>query len=144
MVVMSLSAHERQALDAIEKRLAGSDPELASLLAMFTRLTSGEKMPAGANPAGRRQLPRISPHCSARRLCLRIGWQRAMPLLWLLTAVALIATAVALSGGGARPACTQPLKASGAIWEPAHCAGHGQRPGPGADRWREISLGASR
>jgi hypothetical protein len=42
---MSLNARERQALDSIERSLAGSDPELASLLAMFAQLASGEEMP---------------------------------------------------------------------------------------------------
>jgi hypothetical protein len=44
--VMSLSARDRQALDSIEDQLAGSDPRMASLMATFTRLTSGEEMPA--------------------------------------------------------------------------------------------------
>lgn len=42
---MSLTAREQQALHAIEDEIAGSDPKLASLLATFTRLTSGEEMP---------------------------------------------------------------------------------------------------
>jgi anti-sigma-K factor RskA len=46
VAVMSLTAREQQALRAIEGRLAGSDPALASRLAAFTRLTSGAKMPA--------------------------------------------------------------------------------------------------
>jgi len=42
---MSLSAREQQALDSIEDEMAGSDPKLASLLATFARLASGEEMP---------------------------------------------------------------------------------------------------
>ena len=42
---MSLSAREQRALDSITDRLAGSDPELATLLTGFTRLVSGEEMP---------------------------------------------------------------------------------------------------
>jgi hypothetical protein len=42
---MSLSAWEQQALDSIEDELAGADPKLASLLATFARLASGEEMP---------------------------------------------------------------------------------------------------
>ena len=45
---MSLSAQERQALDFMAEGLADSAPELASLLATFTRLTSGEQMPEAA------------------------------------------------------------------------------------------------
>lgn len=44
--VMSLSARDRQALDSIEDRLAGSDPGLASLLDTFARLEAVEEMPA--------------------------------------------------------------------------------------------------
>ena len=42
---MSLSASEQQALDSIEATLTSSDPKLASLLAIFARLASGEEMP---------------------------------------------------------------------------------------------------
>jgi hypothetical protein len=42
---MSISEREQQALDSIEEDLAGSVPELAAKLAVFTRLTAGEAMP---------------------------------------------------------------------------------------------------
>ena len=42
---MSLSASEQQALASIEATLTSSDPKLASLLAIFARLASGEEMP---------------------------------------------------------------------------------------------------
>src|SRR5690348_12125317 len=42
---MSISERERQALGLIEEDLAGSVPELAAKLAVFTRLTAGEAMP---------------------------------------------------------------------------------------------------
>ncbi len=42
---MSLSVSEQQALDSIEATLTSSEPELASLLDIFARLTSGEEMP---------------------------------------------------------------------------------------------------
>ena len=45
VTVMSLSPKEQQALASIEDGLAGSDPKLASLLATFARLASGEEMP---------------------------------------------------------------------------------------------------
>ena len=41
-----MSERERQALGSIEDGLAGSDPALASMLGIFSRLTSGEEMPA--------------------------------------------------------------------------------------------------
>src|SRR5260370_14012503 len=43
---MSIGAWEKQALDSIADGLAGSAPDLASLLAIFSRLASGEAMPA--------------------------------------------------------------------------------------------------
>jgi hypothetical protein len=42
---MSLSASEQHALDSIEATLTSADPKLASLLAIFARLVSGEEMP---------------------------------------------------------------------------------------------------
>lgn len=107
---MSLSAREQQALDGIEKGLAGSDPELAWLLAAFTRLTSGEAMPAREElrvPA--RWTRRVSRH-ARRLLAAYAGLDRAMALLWILVAVGVIAVAVALSGGG-RGACVRPWAA---------------------------------
>jgi hypothetical protein len=42
---MSLPASERRALNQIEKTLAGDDPGLGPLFAIFTRLTGHEAMP---------------------------------------------------------------------------------------------------
>ena len=42
----SLSTQEQQALDSIMDDLAGCDPALVARLAIFTRLASGEEMPA--------------------------------------------------------------------------------------------------
>lgn len=131
---MSLSAREQQALNAIEERLTGSDPKLASLLAMFSRLTSGEEMPvrekvrAGwrratrRRPARRRHPPRGGAWRPVRQVYLRLGWQRAVLLLWLLTAIALIAAALAINGGDGKGQCTQPMTASCISGPPAHSA----------------------
>ena len=43
---MSLNQLETQALGAIADGLAGSDPRLASMLTIFSRLAAGEEMPA--------------------------------------------------------------------------------------------------
>jgi hypothetical protein len=107
VAVMSLTAREKRALHAIEDRLAGSDPQLASRLATFTRLTSGEQMPAREKI--QRDWPRrhgrgqrrdgIFQH--ARRLCQHMGWQRAMLLLCLTVAVVegiVVTLAVGLKG----------------------------------------------
>ena len=64
---MSLSSHEEHALHSIEDRLCVSDPELASLLATFTRLTADEDMPAREKtPAG----PQATRHDRHQRLDL--------------------------------------------------------------------------
>jgi hypothetical protein len=108
---MSLSAWEQQALDSIKDGLAGSDPELAALLSAFTRLASGEEMPdrekvrAGSRRALRR-LRRARWRPSARRVWQRLGIQRAVLLLWLLTTAAVIAVALALNAGGDHGTCT--------------------------------------
>ncbi len=109
---MSLSAWEQQALDSIKDGLAGSDPELAALLSAFTRLASSEDMPdrekirAGSRRALRR-LRRARWRSSVRRVCRRLGIQRAALLLWLLATAALIAVALALNAGGNHGTCTE-------------------------------------
>jgi hypothetical protein len=42
---MSLNEPQMQALGWIEDGLAGSDPRLASMLNIFSRLAAGEEMP---------------------------------------------------------------------------------------------------
>jgi hypothetical protein len=112
---MSLSAREKRALHSIEGGLAGSAPELASLLATFSQLAAGEEMPERA------QVRALQPHRArrrlrhpgrngalrhARRLCLHLGWPQTMLLLWLAVSIGLIAVALVLSRSG-HAACTQ-------------------------------------
>ena len=61
---MSLSASEQQALDSIEATLTSADPKLASRLAIFARLASGEEMPLHE---------RVRIH---RRLQVTRGWRQ--------------------------------------------------------------------
>ena len=71
---MSLSAWEQQALDSIKNRLAGSDPELAAMLATFTQLTTGEEMPVAEEiTAGSQQANRLHVRRFYQRLDLRWG-----------------------------------------------------------------------
>lgn len=144
---MSLSAREQQALNAIEEHLADSDPKLASQLAMFTRLALAEAMPArekihAGRRAARRPAQRRHPRLShARQLYQLMGWQRAMLLLWLLTAVVLTATALALSRGSGTWACTQPWPVGCASNKPTHRphpAAHGNPPGHPLN-WRKTA-----
>jgi hypothetical protein len=116
--VTSLSAWEQQALDSLRDGLATSDPTLVARLTMFARLASGEEMPAREKiRVGSRRIVRRSrlkpgdPRRDeaarpARRTYQRPGLQGAMLLLWLVTAFALIAVALASNRGGSQGTCT--------------------------------------
>ena len=109
---MSVSERERQALSSIEHDLAGSDPALVSMLGIFSRLTSGEEMPADeririqrGRPAAYR--PRRARHPrrgialpQPRRRHARLGWQQAMLLLWVVISAGLLAVALVLNNRG--------------------------------------------
>jgi hypothetical protein len=117
--MMSKSDWERQALGSIADGLAGSDPTLASMLDIFSRLASGEKMPGREKI---RALRRRAAHCrrarrhprqgavlpQASRLYLRLGRQQAMLLLWAVISAGLIAAELALNAGGHRT-CTRSM-----------------------------------
>jgi hypothetical protein len=101
--VTSLNAWEQQALNSIKDGLASSDPTLVARLAIFTRLASGEEMPA-----------REKIQVGSRRAVLRSGpeprytrrQQAVPPLLWLVTTVALIAVALVCNRGGSPGTCS--------------------------------------
>jgi hypothetical protein len=101
--VTSLNAWEQNALDSIKDGLASSDPTLVARLTIFTRLASGEEMPAREKIlAGPRQAVLRSgpePRYTRRQ-------QAVPPLLWLVTTVALIAVALVCNRGGSPGACT--------------------------------------
>jgi hypothetical protein len=94
MAVMSLSARDEQALSGIADGLACSDPVLAAMLATFTRLTSGEEMPATEEV---REPARHHP---------TIPW---LPTVAILIVGALIAVAASLTGSTSGAGCTQSL-----------------------------------
>jgi hypothetical protein len=106
---MTLSAWEQQALDSIRDGLASSDPTLVARLAVFTRLASGEDMPARekiqAGPGRALRRPRRRPR-RTRVGYQRTGLQRAVLLLWLLTTIAMIAIAVFYDRVGGHGPCT--------------------------------------
>ena len=118
---MSLNEPEIQALGSIQDGLAGSDPRLASMLTIFSRLAAGEEMPvrektrvrrgrpAAHRPRRARRHPRRStaPR-QASRLYRRLGWQQAMLLLWAVISAVLLATALALNTSGHK-ACIQSM-----------------------------------
>jgi hypothetical protein len=110
---VSVNERERQALGSIEHDLAGSDPALASMLGIFSRLTSGEEMPAGekirilrGRPAAyrprraRRHTRRGIAFPQARRLYARAGLSQAMLLLWVVISAGLLAVALVLNNSG--------------------------------------------
>ena len=103
---MSLNQSETQTLGTIADGLAGSDPRLASMLDIFSRLAAGEEMPARAKTRVRRGRPPARPRRArrhprrgtalpqVRRLYPRLGRQQAILLLWAATTAALLATAL--------------------------------------------------
>jgi len=118
---MSLNEPETQALGSIEHGLAGSDPRLASMLTIFSRLAAGEEMPAREKTRVRRGRPaahrprRARRHPrqgialpQARRLYPRLGLQQAMLLLWVVVSAALLAIALVLNTSGHK-ACIQSM-----------------------------------
>jgi Protein of unknown function (DUF3040) len=106
---MSLSTWEQRALDSIKDDLASCDPALVARLTVFTRLASGEAMPArekihvGSRRAVRRSRP--GPR-HTRRGYQRPGLRQAVLLLWLVSTVAVIAIALACNHGGGQGTCT--------------------------------------
>jgi hypothetical protein len=91
-MTMSLNQPKTQALGSIADGLAGSDPGLASMLNVFSRLAADEEMPARERPergAGgrppavraRRHPRRGTAFPQPRRLYPWLGLQQAMLLL---------------------------------------------------------------
>ena len=119
---MSLTEPESQALGSIQDGLAGSDPRLASMLTIFSRLAAGEEMPAREMTRVRRGRPAALRLRRARRhprlgralpqphrLYLRLGWQQTMLLLWAVLSAALLAVALVLNSSGHK-ACIQSIR----------------------------------
>ena len=124
---MSLSAWEQQALDSIKNELAESAPELAALLSTFNWLASDEVMPnregiRADSPGAIRRLFRARWRSSLRRVGRRLGFQRAVMLLWLLTTAALIAVALAFTAGD-HGTCTETVAMTCIGPSPGHSPG---------------------
>jgi hypothetical protein len=120
-MMMSFTELERQALGSIADGLAGSDPRLASMLTIFSRLAAGEEMPvrektpvrrgrpAAHRPRRARRYPRRSiAFPQPRRLYPRLGRQQAMLLLWAVIAAALLTAALVLNASGPK-VCVRPM-----------------------------------
>ena len=119
--MMSFTELDRQALGSIADGLAGSDPRLASMLSIFSRLAAGEEMPAREETRGRRGRPAVLrprrarrhprrgtavPH--PRRRHARPGWQQAMLLLGAVISAALLTAALILNASGPKT-CARPM-----------------------------------
>ena len=119
---MSFAELERQTLGSIEDGLAGSDPRLASMLNIFSRLAACEEMPAretirirrGRPAAHRPRRARRHPRRGivlpqGRRRYPRLGLQQAMLLLWAAISAALLAIALVLNTSGHNTSCTRSM-----------------------------------
>jgi len=54
---MSLNYRQQRQLQRIESLLLRSDPQLAAMLAMFGRLSAGQRMPTADRSSGARHEP---------------------------------------------------------------------------------------
>jgi hypothetical protein len=119
--MMSFNQPDIQILGSIENGLADSDPKLASMLNIFSRLAAGEEMPAyetirvrrgpasGLRPGRARRYPRrIAVFPDARWMDTRLGWPQAMFLLWAVISAALLAVVLLLSTSGSK-ACIRSM-----------------------------------
>ena len=118
---MSLNQPETKALGCIADGLAGSDPRLASMLTIFSRLAAGEQMPprektrvrrgrpAAHRPRRARRHPRRgTAFPQPRRRSPRLGWQPAMLVLGAVISAALLTAALALTASGPNT-CARPM-----------------------------------
>jgi hypothetical protein len=100
---MTLPASQQRVLDAIESALKRREPRLASMFAIFTRLSTGEGLP-------RTEVLEVVPWWSPRRY-RRVRVPVRVALL-LSIAVALVISAVFLGMSQSRLGCTtMPLRA---------------------------------
>ena len=101
-----LGAWEQRILAEITDELTGSDPELSALLGTFTRLTSGEAMPARERVRSCTMRPRAGAGRSRRR---RLTLSQAALLGWLIVTAALIGIALTLSHADGPGTCAHAL-----------------------------------
>ena len=118
---MSFTELETQALGSIADGLAGSDPRLASMLTIFSRLATGEEMPARQTTRARYGRPAVFRPRRARRhprrgiafpqprrRYPRLGWPPALLVLGAVISAALLTAALALTASGPNT-CARPM-----------------------------------
>ena len=137
--MMSPNEPEMQALGWIEDGLAGSDPGLASMLNIFSRLAAGEEMPVRENIRVRRRRPAAPPRRARRhprrgtarpqprRLHPRPGRQQAMLVLGAVISAALLIAAQALTASGHNTCARSMGTACASPSIPRHAAISGRR-----------------
>lgn len=161
---MGLSAREQQALDSIQATLTGSDPELASLLAVFARLVSGEEMPVrekirmsrqrrGTRGSDRRRryLTRGKVRRRRDKGPRRLNSRLLALMLWLVITIGLAVIALVSShggdgtcqGSGARVSVLN-RGAGGAVPVPGQPGRRGPLRGSGYFRWTAAGNGADK
>ena len=120
VAMMSISEKEQQALQSIEADLAGSCPELATKLAVFTRLTAGEAMPlrerlrrdacpplAAVPEAGASsQTSQARTRRMRQWLSSPAAWPLVWPLVWVTLTIAFLSVALIASHGAGQGTCT--------------------------------------
>ena len=106
VMMMSLNEPDTQALGSIEDGLAGSDPRLASMLNIFSRLAAGEEMPVREKIRVLRGRP-TAPRLPRAQRHPRLGQQQNMLLLWVVISAVLIAVALVLNTSGHNASCIQ-------------------------------------
>jgi len=110
-----LGAREQRILAEITDELTGSDPELSALLGTFSRLASGEAM-----PARERVRPYSRPHGAGARSRRRLTLSQAALLGWLIVTAVLIGIALILSHADGPGTCAPSLAAVCPVPSPSH------------------------
>jgi hypothetical protein len=121
-VAMSLPVGQQRVLDDIEGVLQASEPRLASMYAIFTRLTKNELRPRREElPAGRVRLGRLRSCLSVRRMIRAItprAWgpvPRALVLAEIITVLAAVGVLIGLTLHTVRGACASGLSVHSAL-----------------------------
>ena len=150
---MSLSASEQQALDSIGATLTSSEPKLASMLAIFARLASGEEMPVRERVRIHRRL-QVTRGSQRKQRCSRpdkagrhmrsgfrsLGWRRAALMMCLLAFGGLIAVSV-INSHAKHEKCAHVRIAACVGQAPAH-AGRSAEPSTGGRPEAALAEGA--
>jgi hypothetical protein len=112
---MSLPAEQQRVLDRIENVLQASEPRLASMYSIFTRLTNGEMRPRREELPAQGRLSRLWSALSPRRVVRAITPRgasrgtRAIVLAQMITTLAVLGVLVGLAASSVRGACSSRL-----------------------------------